>query len=180
MRVARLPLPEPYQPYKSVWTGSHFTIRYGIREYQLYLFRERKLAAKAVSRRVAELRFFYVKTLKRHYMLEQLPFPRLPERLPTVLSREEVGRLVACSPARQGTLTALELSSIGSWIPLSMLIDDYLRYNSDPSNPNAPVDTVNPCQRLAAISRALGSRPANAIKPYEIEDWLRGLKRKPG
>ena len=29
-----------------------------IREYQLYLFRERKLAAKTVSQRVAALRFF--------------------------------------------------------------------------------------------------------------------------
>ena len=64
-----------------------------IREYQLYLFRERKLAAKTVAQRVAALRFFYVKTLKRQHMLEHLPFPRLPERLPTVLSREEVGRL---------------------------------------------------------------------------------------
>jgi integrase len=82
--------------------------------------------------------------------------------------------------ARQATLTAIELSSIGSSIPLSTIIDDYLRYISDPSNPDAPVDTVNPRQRLTAISRALGSRPANAIKPYEIEDWLRGLKRKPG
>jgi len=70
--------------------------------------------------------------------------------------------------ARQATLTAIELSSIGSSIPLAMLIDDYLRYISDPSNPDAPVDTVNPRQRLTAISAALGSRPANAIKPYEI------------
>ncbi len=47
-------------------------------------------AAKTVAQRVAALRFFYVKTLKRQHMLEHLPFPRLPEKLPTVLSREEV------------------------------------------------------------------------------------------
>ena len=46
-----------------------------IREYQLYLFRERKLAAKTVSQRVAALRFFSVETLKRHHMLEHMPFP---------------------------------------------------------------------------------------------------------
>ena len=40
-----------------------------IREYQLYLFRERKLSAKTVAQRVAALRFFYVKTLKRQHML---------------------------------------------------------------------------------------------------------------
>lgn len=82
--------------------------------------------------------------------------------------------------AKQATLTALELSSIEASLPLLMLIDDYLNHISDPSNPDAPVDTVNPRQRLRAIGRALGSRPANAIKPYEIEDWLRSLKRKPG
>jgi integrase/recombinase XerD len=71
-----------------------------IREYQLYLFRERKLAAKTVSQRVAALRFFFVKTLKRHHMLEHLPFPRLPEKLPTVLSRDEVSRLLAASANR--------------------------------------------------------------------------------
>ena len=46
-----------------------------IREYQLYLFRERKLAAKTVAQRVAALRFFFVKTLKRHHMLEHCRFP---------------------------------------------------------------------------------------------------------
>ena len=66
-----------------------------IREYQLYLFRERKMAAKTVAQRVAALRFFFVKTLERQHMLEHLPFPRMPEKLPTVLSREEVGRLLA-------------------------------------------------------------------------------------
>jgi site-specific recombinase XerD len=71
-----------------------------IREYQLYLLRERKLSPKTVAQRTAALRFFYVKTLKRQYMLEHLPFPKVPEKLPTVLSREEVGRLLAASANR--------------------------------------------------------------------------------
>jgi hypothetical protein len=50
---------------------------------------------------VAALRFFYVKTLKRHHMLEHLPFPGLPEKLPTVLSRDEVSRLLAASANRK-------------------------------------------------------------------------------
>ncbi len=40
--------------------------------------------------------------------------------------------------------------------------------------------TVNPRLRLLAIKGAHGSRPANTIKAYEIEDWLRGLKRNLG
>src|ERR1035437_6166006 len=84
-----------------------------IREYQLYLFRERKLAAKTVSQRVAALRFFFVKTLKRHHMLEHLPFPRLPEKLPTVLSREEVGRLLAASANRLHRTMLMTMYSTG-------------------------------------------------------------------
>ena len=84
-----------------------------VREYQLYLFRERKLAAKTVSQRVAALRFFYVKTLKRHHMLEHLPFPRLPEKLPTVLSREEVSRLLAASANRLHRTMLMTMYSTG-------------------------------------------------------------------
>jgi integrase/recombinase XerD len=84
-----------------------------IREYQLYLFRERKLAAKTVSQRVAALRFFFVKTLKRHHMLEHLPFPRLPEKLPTVLSREEIGRLLAACTNRLHRTMLMTMYSTG-------------------------------------------------------------------
>jgi integrase/recombinase XerD len=84
-----------------------------IREYQLYLFRGRKLAAKTVSQRVAALRFFFVKTLKRHHMLEHLPFPRLPEKLPTVLSRDEVSRLLAASANRLHRSMLMTMYSTG-------------------------------------------------------------------
>jgi integrase len=47
-----------------------------------------------VINRVAALRFFFVKTLKRHQFREFLPYPRDRRRLPTVLSREEVTRLI--------------------------------------------------------------------------------------
>ena len=44
--------------------------------------------------RVAALRFFFVKTLKRHQFRDFLPYPQDRRRLPTVLSREEVSRLI--------------------------------------------------------------------------------------
>src|SRR6266487_2006552 len=43
---------------------------------------------------VAALRFFFVKTLKRHQFRDFLPYPQDQRRLPTVLSREEVSRLI--------------------------------------------------------------------------------------
>ena len=40
------------------------------------------------------MRFFFVKTLRRHFLAEHIPFPKQRRRLPTVLSPEEVARLI--------------------------------------------------------------------------------------
>ena len=65
-----------------------------IRQFQLYLLRDRKLAANTVKQRVAAVRFFFVRTLKRRYLREDIPYPKAPRRLPVVLSQEEVTRLI--------------------------------------------------------------------------------------
>ena len=65
-----------------------------LRTYQAYLLRERKLAVGSVVAQVAALRFFYVRVLKRHGLREDLPYPKDHRRLPTVLSLEEVTRLI--------------------------------------------------------------------------------------
>jgi hypothetical protein len=46
-----------------------------LRTYQPYLLTERKLTPGTVVNRVAALRFFFVKTLKRHQFSEFLPYP---------------------------------------------------------------------------------------------------------
>jgi hypothetical protein len=68
-----------------------------LRTYQAYLLTECKLTPGTVVNRVAALRFFFVKTLKRHQFREFLPYPRDRRRLPTVLSREEVAFPKPCS-----------------------------------------------------------------------------------
>ena len=65
-----------------------------LRTYQAYLLRERKLTPGTVVNQVAALRFFFVKTLKRHQFRDFLPYPQDQRRLPTVLSHEEVSRLI--------------------------------------------------------------------------------------
>jgi integrase/recombinase XerD len=68
-----------------------------IRKYQVHLLEEKKLGVGTVAYRVAALRFFYVRTLKRPAMKEDLPYPHAPEhtrRLPTVLTPDEVSRLI--------------------------------------------------------------------------------------
>jgi integrase/recombinase XerD len=65
-----------------------------MRLFQAHLFRERKLNARTIVQYSAALRFFFVKTLRRHRMLENIPLPKEPRKLPTVLSRGEVTILI--------------------------------------------------------------------------------------
>lgn len=65
-----------------------------LRSYQAYLLKERKLTPGTAVNCVAALRFFFVKTLKRQQFREFLPYPKDRRRLPTVLSPEEVSRLI--------------------------------------------------------------------------------------
>jgi integrase/recombinase XerD len=65
-----------------------------IRQYQAYLFEVRKLEARTVGYYTSARRFFYVKTLKRPYPLDEFPYPKRPRRLPIVLSQEEAVTLI--------------------------------------------------------------------------------------
>jgi site-specific recombinase XerD len=65
-----------------------------LRQYQLYLLNERKLSVGTIVARIAALRFFFVKVLRRPYRQVDLVYPKQPERLPVILSEEEVARLI--------------------------------------------------------------------------------------
>ena len=99
-----------------------------IREYQAELFK-RKLSPGTVTQRLAVLRFFYIKTLQRAWSIAQTPYPKQGFRLPTILSQEEVARLIdaALTPyhrtllmtlyatgVRRAELTQLKVSDIDS------------------------------------------------------------------
>ena len=65
-----------------------------IRSYQVYLLKERKMGVRTVRLHTAGLRFFFCKTLKRAYPIEEVPYPKAPRRLPIILSQEEAVRLI--------------------------------------------------------------------------------------
>jgi site-specific recombinase XerD len=71
-----------------------------IRQYQAHLFTDRKLDAISVAQQLSALRFFFLKTLKRPWMIEDMVIPKRPIRLPEVLSPREVEQLIqgAASP----------------------------------------------------------------------------------
>src|SRR5882762_6843862 len=100
-----------------------------IREYQAELFKKRKLAASTVTVYLAALRFFYAKTLKRGWSVAETPYPKRAEHVPSIMSQEEVARLIdaARTPfhrtllmtlyatgVRRAELTHLKISDVDS------------------------------------------------------------------
>jgi integrase/recombinase XerD len=69
-----------------------------IREYQLFVIQQKKPAWSTYNVMVSALRFFYAKTLKRTFLLQDIPFPRAPQQLPLILSPEEVERILKAPP----------------------------------------------------------------------------------
>ena len=68
-----------------------------IRAYQVHLTNEKKLAPGSVLVAVAALRFLYKVSLKREWPFDQvIPAPKKPQRLPVVLSPEEVQQFLGC------------------------------------------------------------------------------------
>ncbi len=68
-----------------------------IRAYQVYLTNEKKLAPGSVLIAVAALRFLYKVSLKKKWNFEDvIPAPKKPQKLPVVLSPEEVLHFLSC------------------------------------------------------------------------------------
>ena len=72
-----------------------------VQTYLLHLMQERKLAWSTCSMAVHGLRFFFHTTLGHDAVAFSIPSPRQPSKLPLILSREEVQRLVAAATDRQ-------------------------------------------------------------------------------
>ena len=66
-----------------------------IRAYQLHLTRDKRLSASSILVAVAAIRFLYKVTLKRDWNIDDaIPACRQPQKLPVVMSHEEVNRFL--------------------------------------------------------------------------------------
>lgn len=85
-----------------------------IREYVAHLFRDRKLTDNTVNQRVGALRFFYIKTLKRSWNVEETPYPKKRLHLPIILSADEVSQLIesALTPFHRAILVTLYATGV--------------------------------------------------------------------
>lgn len=82
------------------------------RAYQLHLLRK-KVSWSTFNQSVCALRFLYGTTLGRKDYIPRLPFGKKPKRIPVVLSRDEVLKLLQCIPARNQRMLLTTMYATG-------------------------------------------------------------------
>jgi site-specific recombinase XerD len=139
-----------------------------VRDYQVYLFRVRKLKPNSVAVRVAALRFLFVVVLHRPWTVADMPYPKRPDTLPTVLSQEEVARMIDAAGSPLDRVVLMTLYATG----LRRLELTHLKI--------ADIDT----QRMVIHVRGGKGRKDRDVmlSPRLLEalrQYFRSLKRKP-
>jgi site-specific recombinase XerD len=87
---------------------------------------------------------------------------------------QRTGEGVVPTTAKKPILTSAEMAAVQDGTPLGDLCDGLLQHIID--NPKQYRDQRNPPLRINRIKKKFGSRAAASIRPYEIADWLEGLK----
>lgn len=73
-----------------------------LQAYLLYLITEKKLAYASVNQAACAFRFLFERVLERPNARFDIPMAKLPKRLPQILSREEVARLIDAAGTLRG------------------------------------------------------------------------------
>lgn len=69
-----------------------------IEQYLLHLIEERKLSWSTTNQAASALRFLFRVTLKQHNAAFAIPHRKVGSKLPEILSRDEVGQILAAAP----------------------------------------------------------------------------------
>jgi site-specific recombinase XerD len=96
-----------------------------IHRYLIYVAEERKLAASSRQQIRCGLRFFYEVTARRPQPCLTVPVARQPQKLPEILSREEVGSILAATRTLRERL--LLMLAYGGGLRLSEVV--HLRWS---------------------------------------------------
>ena len=138
------------------------------RQYQAHLFRDRKLAANSVAQRLTGLRFFYFKTLRRSWDLSLTPYPKKPRRLPSILSQQEVARLIDAADSMFHRMILMTLYATGvRRAELTRL----------------QIDDIDSQRRAVHVRGGKGRQDRDAMlsEPLlvALRQYVRGLRRRP-
>ena len=134
-----------------------------IREYQAHLFTHRKLGAIAVTQQLSALRFFFLYTLKRPWMLADMAMPKRPIHLPEVLSREEVEQLIAGAATPLHRIWLLTLYATG------MRRDELIHLK---------VADIDSARMLIHIRQGKGRKDRDVVLSPRLLDELRDYCRR--
>ena len=88
-------------------------IREQLQAYLLYLIHEKKLAYASVNVAACGMRFFYGQVLARDTVRLDVPMAKVPKRLPQILSREQVAKLIDAARTPRGRLLLMTTYAAG-------------------------------------------------------------------
>jgi site-specific recombinase XerD len=129
-----------------------------VRAYQTYLVEHKRTSWSAFIQAVSALRFLYGTTLQRPGLIEDIPFPRQPKRLPVVLSRTELARFFAAIPNLKHRTVLMTMYAAG----LRLLEALHLRV--------ADVDSARQCLR---VEQGKGQKDRYTLLPPTLLQQLR-------
>ena len=129
-----------------------------VRAYQIYLVETKQASWAAFNQAVCALRFLYGTTLQRPGLVEDIPFPRQPKRLPVVLSPGELARFFAAIPNLKHRTVLMTMYAAG----LRVLEALHLRV--------ADVDSARQCLRVA---QGKGQKDRYTLLPPTLLQQLR-------
>jgi len=129
-----------------------------IRTYQTHLIEQKRSSWSAFVQAVCALRFLYGTTLGRPGVVEDIPLPRQPKKLPVVLSRDEVARFFAAIPNLKHRTVLMTMYAAG----LRLLEALHLRV--------ADVDSARQCLR---IEQGKGQKDRYTLLPPTLLEQLR-------
>jgi len=140
-----------------------------IRKYTAHLFETRKLSSSAVCQQVAALRFFYVKTFRKGWSIEDTPYPKRESRLPLILSVEEVSRLIDAADTPYHRTLLMTAYGTGAVVPRIAHRISSIRH-SDVSNFSEPADVGLSGMRWPdGRGRAIDAPRTSLARPTEDE-----------
>jgi site-specific recombinase XerD len=148
-----------------------------VRKFLLHLVQQRKLAPSTVEIHRAALKFLYVKTLHRAWFDESIPRARKRQRLPAILSAEEVTRILD------------HTTNIKHWVMIATFYATGLRCNE---LRNLKISDIDSQRMVIHVREAKGGIPRDiALSPALLErlrvywrrskpkDWLFPSKMRP-
>ena len=148
-----------------------------VRTFLLHLVQERKVAPSTVQIHRAALKFLYVKTLHQPWFDERIPRARKRQRLPAVLSAEEITRILD------------HTCNLKHWVMIAMFYATGLRCNELRNLKISDIDSqrmvIHVREGKGGIPRDIGLSPAllERLRVYwrwgKPKDWLFPSKMRP-